>query len=447
MSISITTKQHWDVFAVTTVISLLVYLRTLCPSIAGGDSGELVAEGCQLGTSHPPGYPLYTILVWITTSISRYLFPWKPPAFAVNVLSATCGSVASGLLSSCILYMISIREYQGNIHNQVVRYTKAKLMKGKKRIEKEKAMSKSVDQLSPFYSIGGRDQTSMDMNIAIFVGLLHSFSPLTWQYSVTAEVFALHNLFVGLIVHTTLRFSVSGKKNVLLLGSFLCGLALTNQHISILLVIPLVMWVLHVTELWWPFRQFVNGNPTSGTKYNNPMLLLFQAALVFLSGFTLLYSTLPLFATIYPHPGSWGNVTSFRGFFRHLTRMDYGSLRLYSGNDNGSENTFERFLLWGKDFMWSQTFPFVGIASIIACKDILIGEVCKRKIKEVGTVQSNRNQRGIILRSYETSLGIDSTIVLSLVFYLVVFHALANLPLSNDLFFGIHQVRRITSST
>lgn len=25
--------------------------------------GELVAEGCQLGTAHPPGYPLFTLIV------------------------------------------------------------------------------------------------------------------------------------------------------------------------------------------------------------------------------------------------------------------------------------------------------------------------------------------------------------------------------------------------
>jgi len=36
-------------------ISLRVYIQTVAPSIVGGDSGELVAEGCTLGTSHPPG--------------------------------------------------------------------------------------------------------------------------------------------------------------------------------------------------------------------------------------------------------------------------------------------------------------------------------------------------------------------------------------------------------
>lgn len=33
----------------------------------GGDSGELVAEACHLGTAHPPGYPLFTLLFHVIT--------------------------------------------------------------------------------------------------------------------------------------------------------------------------------------------------------------------------------------------------------------------------------------------------------------------------------------------------------------------------------------------
>ena len=36
-------------FGIVFFLSLYAYLSTVSPSIAGGDSGELVAEGCQLG--------------------------------------------------------------------------------------------------------------------------------------------------------------------------------------------------------------------------------------------------------------------------------------------------------------------------------------------------------------------------------------------------------------
>ena len=55
--------MHYTPYALTFIIAITVYTKTLMPSIPGGDSGELVAESCELGTAHPPGYPLYTLVV------------------------------------------------------------------------------------------------------------------------------------------------------------------------------------------------------------------------------------------------------------------------------------------------------------------------------------------------------------------------------------------------
>ena len=54
--------------------ALAVYARTLMPSVPGGDSGELVAEACELGTAHPPGYPLYTLVVHLLTYLPESWF-------------------------------------------------------------------------------------------------------------------------------------------------------------------------------------------------------------------------------------------------------------------------------------------------------------------------------------------------------------------------------------
>ena len=48
--------------ALTSALVLAVYAPTLTRGIPGGDAGELVAEACQLGVAHPPGYPLFTLV-------------------------------------------------------------------------------------------------------------------------------------------------------------------------------------------------------------------------------------------------------------------------------------------------------------------------------------------------------------------------------------------------
>jgi hypothetical protein len=65
------------------VLILALYAPSLSPTIAGGDSGELVAEGCALGTAHPPGYPLFTMMVYILKLIAGRLS--LETAYAVNI--------------------------------------------------------------------------------------------------------------------------------------------------------------------------------------------------------------------------------------------------------------------------------------------------------------------------------------------------------------------------
>jgi hypothetical protein len=41
---------------------VVLYIATLTPSVAGGDSGELAAAGLTGGVPHPSGYPLFALL-------------------------------------------------------------------------------------------------------------------------------------------------------------------------------------------------------------------------------------------------------------------------------------------------------------------------------------------------------------------------------------------------
>ena len=77
---------------VPAAVALVLYLVTLAPTVATGDSGELAAVAATLGLAHPPGYPTFTLL--------GHLFTWLPfgdPAYRVNLLSAVLDMVAVGV--------------------------------------------------------------------------------------------------------------------------------------------------------------------------------------------------------------------------------------------------------------------------------------------------------------------------------------------------------------
>src|SRR5205085_4646944 len=68
--------------AVVFILSLLVLLRTMAPTVYELDSAELATGAATLGIVHPPGYPLYTLVAHLFT-----LLPLRDVAFRVNLLS------------------------------------------------------------------------------------------------------------------------------------------------------------------------------------------------------------------------------------------------------------------------------------------------------------------------------------------------------------------------
>lgn len=374
----------------TFAISLGVYLRTVSPSIAGGDSGELVAEGCMLGTAHPPGYPLYTLLIYGLTKIRRLLckgiitISCPSPAYYVNVMSCVLGASTSGLITKAVFelsLLLSPSKETTNSHESI-------------------------------REVRGKDEAVMRLIAGIVVGLLHTFSPLSWQYSVTAEVFALHSFFVALLINLAVSFAHTKTEKSLFFGAFISGLALTNQHTTILLEVPLILWVVISTKMW------------------NSLRLLLLTACYFLLGMSP-YASLPFFAVTRPHEGSWGDVASFAGFWHHVARKDYGTTQLYSGDDSKAEGLVERLLMWLQDFALTQSghysvLIFVVYGVLVLCKPVHITLSEKQRISIQHEVKWTTSSIGLML-------------VGSLIFYMLVFSTLANLPLSNKLLYGIHQ--------
>lgn len=393
----------WDsiAFWITFSVSFFVYQMTVAPSISGGDSGELVAEGCKLGTAHPPGYPLYVIIVFIVTTLGDLLLPLNySKAWMVNTMSCIFGSFASAFLTS-------------SIHSILTRKGQRNSVRCRRNV--------------------------IDIVAAVTMGLLHSSSSIAWQYSTTAEVFSLHNLFVALIVHSAIQYEVKPSLATYLKGAFVCGFTLTNQHTSILLSLPVILWVLSVTRLYTP-------NKASTTAVKGQMVyVILLASITFMSSIIVFYATLPIFSKLYHNAGSWGDVTTLSGLFNHIRRKDYGTLRLFSGNDSNSEGFLERIFMWAKDFVFYQGKPFVAICFVVGCQKVVRTEQCRRSAKS----QFHSTRKSLVkidaVGSYRNldfeidGPGVEMAILCSLLFYVLIFHFLSNLPLSSDLFFGVHQ--------
>jgi transmembrane protein TMEM260 (protein O-mannosyltransferase) len=83
----------WGLPLATGAVLLLVYLRTLAPDITFWDAGEFIAAAHSLGIPHPPGTPLFVMLLAVWAKLVGFLsFP-----VATNVFSAVVTAVAAAM--------------------------------------------------------------------------------------------------------------------------------------------------------------------------------------------------------------------------------------------------------------------------------------------------------------------------------------------------------------
>ena len=73
--------------------SLVLYVRTLAPSLLFGDSAEFQTIAYTLGLGHPTGYPIYVLLAKLFT-----VLPVGDVAYRVNLFSAFCAAWTVGIL-------------------------------------------------------------------------------------------------------------------------------------------------------------------------------------------------------------------------------------------------------------------------------------------------------------------------------------------------------------
>ncbi len=234
-------RERWAA-GVAGVLALGVYLLTLAPTITwrhgGADGGELAVVAATLGVAHPPGYPTWTLLAW--------LFHWLPVgelAQRIALLSALSGALAVAVLTWL-----------------------------------------SAHLLRP-------ERTAAPM-VAAVAGLTFAFGPALWSQAILVEVYALHTLFVLVLLALSLWPAPDRATARRRAGSmaFLFGLGLGN-HLTLLLLAPLLLVVL--------------PRPLTVRRVGGVLLCLLAGLAVYLY--------LPLAASGRP-PVIWGNPSTVEGF-------------------------------------------------------------------------------------------------------------------------------------
>ncbi len=74
---------------------LFVYIATLAPGVTFWDAGEFISAARVLGIPHPPGTPLFVVLL----NVWARAFPFWSYAAATNLLSAACTAASLGLIA------------------------------------------------------------------------------------------------------------------------------------------------------------------------------------------------------------------------------------------------------------------------------------------------------------------------------------------------------------
>ncbi len=146
----LTVLPAWEVIATGRAVPWLlapltfaVYLRTLGPTVGQADTFEFQVVAPTLGVAHPTGYPLYILLGWLFSRLPVGHVAWR-----VNLTSATFATA-----TVVLLYRLIRRE------------------------------GEATGWLPP-----------------LLAALALAFSRTFWSQAIVAEVYALHNLFVVLLL-------------------------------------------------------------------------------------------------------------------------------------------------------------------------------------------------------------------------------------------------------
>ncbi len=197
-------------------MALVAAWIALLPGVAFWDTGELQAVAPLMGTAHPTGFPTYVLLGWLASVL---LQPLGEPAFRMNVFSAICLAVAAGVTVDL------------------------------------------VRKLTGWTILG------------MAAGIAMALTPIAWAIATHAEAHSLHlallAILLWLLVTWDQRVAASDRGDpagatdrgdrFLLAATIVFGLAVGNHSLTLLLALPVGLYVIAVDPGIWRRGRLVLG--------------------------------------------------------------------------------------------------------------------------------------------------------------------------------------------
>lgn len=277
--------------ALVFIISIIVYIKTLAPTVWFIDSGELASVASTLGIAHPTGYPLFTIIGYLFTKLPIS----ASEVYNLNVMSAFFCALGAYIFALALSFIFSKYE------------TVKAADKQKKPIAKKEE--------KPAAKPGAFDYITF-LIIPAVSALLLAFSRTYWSNANSVEVYPLHIFFLTLLIFLFLKAvletrsannneSFFRQNKYYLLFALVLGLSFTN-HLTTILLAPACLTLFFYKNLYDKKRLYK---------------LLGWMAVLFIIGLSV-YIYLPLRANMEPS-FLWGNPFNWERFKWHVTGKQF----------------------------------------------------------------------------------------------------------------------------
>ncbi|MBI4547344.1 MAG: DUF2723 domain-containing protein [Ignavibacteriae bacterium] len=309
------------------IVSFIIYLQTLCPTVSFIDSGELATVAYTLGVAHPTGYPLFTLIGWIFSHLPlEYRVIYK-----LNVMSAFLCSLGLFFFFRFLVFVISELTFKDR-----------------------EGISNSKDNVS-------KDIVQKVFLPAAIGTIFLGYSETYWSTALSVEVYSLHILFLSILLYLFTKVSFlelnvqqNGRLQQMKNAYWYCfaftlGLSFTN-HLTTVLLAPacffFYFYVYRFTAL--SFRR------------------LLKLVIPFMIGFSV-YLYLPIRAQGQPLL-NWGNPIDFEKFFWHFSGKVY-RVWIFSSTESAAKQFKYFFDTLFEEFAFLPIlFTIVGIIVLLRKK-------------------------------------------------------------------------------